>query len=49
MDVGSRWGLGDTGLLTARHLSRHPAWSIQTVLQPWVVRRGIYGGVRRGR
>lgn len=28
---------------------RFPAWSIQTVLQPWVVRRGIYGGVRRGR
>ena len=27
---------------------RFPAWSIQTVLQPWIVRRGIYGGVRRG-
>ena len=26
---------------------RFPAWSIQTVLQPWIVRRGIYGGVRR--
>ena len=25
---------------------RFPAWSIQTVLQPWIVRRGIYGGVR---
>ena len=24
---------------------RFPAWSIQTVLQPWIVRRGIYGGV----
>jgi NADH dehydrogenase FAD-containing subunit len=28
---------------------RFPAWSIQTVLQPWIVRRGIYGGVRRHR
>ncbi len=28
---------------------RFPAWSIQTVLQPWIVRRGIYGGVRRDR
>ena len=26
---------------------RFPAWSIQTVLRPWIVRRGIYGGVRR--
>ena len=26
---------------------RFPAWSIQTVLQPWIVRRGIYGGVRK--
>jgi NADH dehydrogenase FAD-containing subunit len=26
---------------------RFPAWSIQTVLQPWIVRQGIYGGVRR--
>ena len=26
---------------------RFPAWSIQSVLQPWIVRRGIYGGVRR--
>jgi NADH dehydrogenase FAD-containing subunit len=28
---------------------RFPAWSIQTVLQPWIVQRGIYGGVRRRR
>ena len=28
---------------------RFPAWSIQTVLQPWIVRRGIYGGVRHHR
>lgn len=25
---------------------RFPAWSIQRVLQPWIVRRGIYRGVR---
>jgi apoptosis-inducing factor 2 len=28
---------------------RFPAWSIESVLQPWIVRRGIYGGVRRAR
>jgi NADH dehydrogenase FAD-containing subunit len=31
---------------------RMPAWSIHTILQSWIVRRGIYGGVRaseRGR
>ncbi|MET3961924.1 NADH dehydrogenase FAD-containing subunit [Marmoricola sp. OAE513] len=27
---------------------RFPAWTINTVLQPWIVRRGIYGGVRKG-
>ena len=27
---------------------RFPAWSIDTVLQPWIVRRGIYGGIRPG-
>ncbi|MGA8255493.1 MAG: FAD-dependent oxidoreductase [Nocardioides sp.] len=26
---------------------RFPAWTIRTVLQPWIVRRGIYRGVRR--
>lgn len=26
---------------------RFPAWTIETVLQPLIVRRGIYGGVRR--
>ncbi|NKX79773.1 MULTISPECIES: FAD-dependent oxidoreductase [Gordonia] len=25
---------------------RFPAWSVDTVLQPWIVRRGIYGGIR---
>lgn len=27
---------------------RFPAWAIRSVLQPLIVRRGIYGGVRRG-
>lgn len=26
---------------------RFPHWSIDTLLQPWIVRRGIYGGIRR--
>lgn len=26
---------------------RFPHWSIDTILQPWIVRRGIYGGIRR--
>jgi NADH dehydrogenase FAD-containing subunit len=30
------------------HAFRFPAWSIDRVLQPWIVRRGIYGGVREG-
>ncbi len=25
---------------------RFPAWSIDRVLQPWIVRRGIYRGIR---
>lgn len=25
---------------------RFPAWSVRTVLQPWIVRRGIYKGIR---
>ena len=28
---------------------RFPAWSIDRVLMPWIVRRGIYGGVRENR
>lgn len=28
------------------HPFRFPAWSVRAVLQPWIVRRGIYGGVR---
>ncbi|HWJ10589.1 MAG TPA: FAD-dependent oxidoreductase [Nocardioides sp.] len=31
------------------HPFRFPAWSVDRVLQPWIVRRGIYKGVRRGR
>lgn len=27
---------------------RLPAWSVRKVLQPWIVRRGIYRGVRSG-
>ncbi|KRA38340.1 MULTISPECIES: FAD-dependent oxidoreductase [unclassified Nocardioides] len=26
---------------------RFPAWSVRAVLQPWIVDRGIYGGIRR--
>ncbi|WP_238419562.1 FAD-dependent oxidoreductase [Gordonia sp. 'Campus'] len=25
---------------------RFPAWSVDSILQPWIVRRGIYGGIR---
>ena len=28
---------------------RFPAWSVDTVLLPWIVRRGIYGGIRSDR
>jgi NADH dehydrogenase FAD-containing subunit len=28
------------------HAIRFPSWSIDAVLQPWIVRRGIYRGVR---
>lgn len=31
------------------HAFRFPAWSIDSVLQPWIVRRGIYHGVRENR
>jgi NADH dehydrogenase FAD-containing subunit len=53
---GRRWGsvLGvqDDGLVVftaSGHAFRFPAWSIDTVLQPWIVRRGIYRGVRASR
>ncbi|MCX5044427.1 FAD-dependent oxidoreductase [Aldersonia sp. NBC_00410] len=51
---GRRWGsvLGvqPDGLevfAPTGHAFRFPAWSIDRVLQPWIVRRGIYHGVRR--
>lgn len=31
------------------HAFRFPAWSIERVLQPWIVRRGIYRGIRENR
>lgn len=52
----SRWGsvLGvqDDGLLffaSDGHTIRVPAWLINRVLLPWVVRRGFYRGVRPAR
>lgn len=51
----SRWGsvlgLQDDGLLFLAPDGRAiqiPAWVLHRVLLPWVVRRGFYGGVRRG-
>ena len=38
---------GSTCSPPSGHAFRFPAWSIDTVLQPWIVRRGIYRGVRR--
>jgi len=48
---GSVLGVQDDGLhvfTAGGHAFRFPAWSIETVLQPWIVRRGIYRGVRTG-
>lgn len=28
------------------HAFRFPAWSVDRVLQPWIIRWGIYRGVR---
>jgi apoptosis-inducing factor 2 len=47
---GSVLGVQDDGLhvfTPSGHAFRFPAWSIDTVLQPWIVRRGIYRGIRR--
>ncbi|GAA4698614.1 NAD(P)/FAD-dependent oxidoreductase [Nocardioides conyzicola] len=47
---GSVLGVQDNGLEVFApngKAFRFPAWSIDSVLQPWIVRRGIYGGVRR--
>lgn len=46
---GSVLGVQTDGLevfTPSGHAFRFPAWSIDRVLQPWVVRRGIYRGVR---
>lgn len=46
---GSVLGAQSDGLqvFTPRgHAFRFPAWSVDAVLQPWIVRRGIYGGIR---
>lgn len=49
----SRWGsvVGpqDDGLQVfapSGHPFRFPAWSVRRVLRPWIVRRGIYKGIR---
>lgn len=46
---GSVLGVQPDGLevfAASGHSFRFPAWSIDRVLQPWIVRRGIYRGVR---
>lgn len=46
---GSVLGVQDDGLQVftpGGRAFRFPAWTIRTVLQPLIVRRGIYGGVR---
>lgn len=46
---GSVLGPGPDGLevfAPSGHAFRFPAWSIDRVLLPWIVRRGIYRGVR---
>jgi NADH dehydrogenase FAD-containing subunit len=53
---GRRWGSvfgpqrdGLTVFAPSGQSFRFPAWSIGTVLRPWIVRAGIYHGIRRGR
>ncbi|MGH3726342.1 MAG: FAD-dependent oxidoreductase [Mycobacterium sp.] len=46
---GSVFGMQPDGLevfAPSGHAFRFPAWSIDRVLQPWIVRRGIYRGIR---
>ncbi len=48
---GSVLGVQHDGLqvfAASGHPFRFPAWTIRSILQPLIVRRGIYGGVRRG-
>lgn len=47
---GSVLGVEPDGLRVfapSGHPFRFPAWAVDRVLQPWIVRRGIYGGVRQ--
>ncbi|WP_028653854.1 NAD(P)/FAD-dependent oxidoreductase [Nocardioides sp. J54] len=51
---GRRWGsvLGPEAdglrvFAPSGHPFRFPAWTVDRLLQAWIVRRGIYGGVRR--
>lgn len=51
---GRRWGsvLGfqphlDVFAPTGQRF-RLPGWTVRSILQPWIVRRGIYRGIRRG-
>jgi NADH dehydrogenase FAD-containing subunit len=51
---GRRWGsvLGfqphlDVFAPTGQRF-RVPGWTVRSILQPWIVRRGIYRGIRRG-
>ena len=51
---GSRWGsvlgLQSNGLtLHQQNGRRHrlPVWFVQLILWPWIVTRGIYGGIRK--
>lgn len=49
---GSVLGMQPEGLevfAPSGHAFRFPAWSIERVLQPWIVRRGIYRGIRHNR
>ncbi|TEA00609.1 FAD-dependent oxidoreductase [Mycobacteroides salmoniphilum] len=49
---GSVLGVQPDGLevfAPSGHAFRFPAWSIERVLQPWIVSRGIYRGIRENR
>lgn len=48
---GSVLGVQPNGLevfAPSGHPFRFPAWSVGTILWPWIVRRGIYRGIRNG-
>lgn len=47
---GSVLGVEPDGLRVyapSGHPFRFPAWSVRSILQPWIVERGIYGGIRQ--